>query len=84
MKVWRLLAKAIRGPGSCRFAEIQILVEALGFRLSRVAGSHHIYTHPGIPEIVNLQDVKGMAKAYQVRQVLKLMRRYNLTLESHE
>jgi len=41
----------------------------------------NIYTHPGIPELVNLQSVKGMAKAYQVRQLLRLIERYNLELE---
>jgi predicted RNA binding protein YcfA (HicA-like mRNA interferase family) len=56
------------------------LVESLGFRLVRVNGSHHIFTHPGIPELVNLQDVDGKAKPYQVRQVLRLVDRYNLTL----
>jgi len=29
---------------------------------------------------VNLQEVSGMAKAYQVRQVLKLAERYDLRL----
>ena len=56
------------------------LAEALGFELSRTSGSHHIFTHPAIPELVNLQEVGGMAKAYQVRQLLKLVERYNLTL----
>ena len=77
----KLLAKAARDPAACRFTEIQRLAEALGFHLSRVAGSHHIYTHPGIPQLVNLQSVKGMAKAYQVRQLLRLVERYNLELE---
>jgi predicted RNA binding protein YcfA (HicA-like mRNA interferase family) len=57
------------------------LVEAFGFRLSRVKGSHHIFVHAGVPELVNLQEVKGKAKPYQVRQFLKLVEEYNLTLE---
>jgi predicted RNA binding protein YcfA (HicA-like mRNA interferase family) len=81
MNVAKLLAKAAGDPASCRFTEIQRLAEALGFHLSRVTGSHHIYTHPGIPELVNLQSVKGMAKAYQARQLLRLIERYNLELE---
>ena len=63
-----------------RFRDLTRLVESLGFRLARVNGSHHIFTHPAIPELVNLQDVAGQAKPYQVRQVLKLVDRYNLTL----
>jgi len=57
------------------------LVRAFGFRLSRISGSHHIFTHPRIPELVNLQDVRGQAKPYQVRQFMKLVERYNLQLE---
>ncbi|PYJ84705.1 MAG: hypothetical protein DME22_11765 [Verrucomicrobia bacterium] len=49
--------------------------------LSRISGSHHIFTHPRIPELVNLQDVRGQAKPYQVRQFMKLVERYNLQLE---
>jgi len=30
---------------------------------------------------VNLQDVGGEAKPYQIRQVLRLVERYNLQLE---
>jgi predicted RNA binding protein YcfA (HicA-like mRNA interferase family) len=58
-----------------------ILVEAFGFRLSRTSGSHHIFIHPNVKELVNLQNVKGQAKPYQVRQFLKLVERYNLELE---
>ena len=56
-------------------------MRAFGFRLSRISGSHHIFTHPRIPELVNLQDVRGQAKPYQVRQFMKLVERYNLQLE---
>jgi len=60
------------------------LVEGFGFRLTRVSGSHHIFTHPSIPELVNLQGVKGEAKPYQIRQFLKLIERYNLKLEDEQ
>jgi hypothetical protein len=33
-----------------------------------------------VPELLNLQDVRGMAKAYQIRQLLRLAGRYNLTI----
>jgi len=57
------------------------LVEGFGFRLSRAEGSHHIFIHPDIPELLNLQEVKGQAKSYQMRQFLKLVERHNLKLE---
>lgn len=57
------------------------LAEAFGFHLSRIRGSHHIFAHPGIPELVNLQNVDGKAKPYQIRQFLRLVEQYNLTME---
>ena len=57
------------------------LVEGFGFQLRRVSGSHHIFKHPQVPAIVNLQDEGGQAKPYQVRQFLKLVERYDLRLE---
>jgi predicted RNA binding protein YcfA (HicA-like mRNA interferase family) len=68
-------------PANVSFAEMRKLVEAFGYRLSRVKGSHHIFVHASVPELVNLQEVQGKAKAYQVRQFLKLVEEYNLKLE---
>jgi predicted RNA binding protein YcfA (HicA-like mRNA interferase family) len=65
----------------CRFAICGALVEAFGFRSVRVSGSHHIFARPDVPELINLQAVKGQAKPYQVRQFLKLVERYGLSLE---
>ena len=48
---------------------------------SRVNGSHHLFTRPGIPEAVNLQSYHGEAKPYQIRQFLKLVEKYGLKLE---
>lgn len=50
-------------------------------RLVRVSGSHHILRHPSVPAIVNLQEIRGKAKPYQIRQFLKLVERHNLVLE---
>jgi predicted RNA binding protein YcfA (HicA-like mRNA interferase family) len=55
------------------------LVATFGFRLVRVSGSHHIYSHPSVPELLNLQEVAEQAKPYQVRQFLKLVERHDLT-----
>jgi predicted RNA binding protein YcfA (HicA-like mRNA interferase family) len=56
-------------------------VEAFGFQLSQVRGSHHIFEHPDVLEIVNLQNSKGQVKPYQIRQFLQLVEQYNLELE---
>jgi len=63
------------------FADMIKLVEGFGFRLTRVSGSHHIFSHPDIAELINLQEVRGEAKPYQFRQFLRLVERYDLRLE---
>ena len=82
MNSQKLLRKALDNPQGLRFAEAMKLAQAFGFRLDRINGSHHILKRPGIPELVNLQNVRGMAKPYQVRQLLKLVEMHNLALES--
>ena len=80
MKKQKLLRKALESPANMRFSEIVALVEAFEFRLARTSGSHHIYVHPNVRELVNLQKVQGMAKPYQIRQFLRLVERYNLEI----
>jgi predicted RNA binding protein YcfA (HicA-like mRNA interferase family) len=78
MNLRKLLQKAINSPANLRFGEAVTLVQGLGFRHARTTGSHHILVHPNVPVAVNLQNVGGKAKPYQVRQVLKLVEEYNL------
>ncbi len=78
----RLLRRLARGAlRNVAFTDFTNLVEGFGFRLDRVSGSHHIFAHPNIPELVNLQEVKGETKPYQIRQFLRLVERHNLSLE---
>ena len=81
MKKRKLLLKLLSGSKNVRFSEAVALAEAFGFRLDRVNGSHHIFVHPEIPELLNLQDLKGKAKPYQVKQLLQLAEIHNLQLE---
>jgi hypothetical protein len=37
--------------------------------------------HAAIPEQLNLQDVSGEAKPYQIRQFLRLVERYDLRMK---
>lgn len=79
-----LLQRILSGSKDIRFDEMVQLAQAFGFRLSRVRGSHHILVHPKVRELVNLQNVGGKAKPYQVRQFLRLVERYNLTMEDEQ
>jgi len=77
----KLLRKILSGSKNVRFADIIKLAEGFGFRLVRTEGSHHIMTHPDVPRPLNLQEVGGQAKPYQIRQFLKAVEQYNLSLE---
>ena len=84
MRKHKLLKKLLSGSKNIRFSETKTCAEAFGFRLARIKGSHHIYVHPDVPERVNLQDVHGKAKPYQIKQLLQIIERYNLRMEDEK
>ena len=63
------------------FEDMIDLVEGFGFRLDRTRGSHHLFVHPDVPEVLNLQPEGAQAKAYQIRQFLRLVEEHELSLE---
>ncbi len=65
-------AKNIRFEHLCRAAEL------FGFTRRGGKGSHRIYTREGVRELLNFQDVAGMAKPYQVKQLCKIIEEYSL------
>lgn len=77
----KLLAKILAGSKNIRFADVIVLATAFGFKVDRISGSHHILVHAGIPDLVNLQDVQGKVKPYQLKQFLSVVEQYNLKLE---
>ena len=81
----RLLAQLLsaRSDANIRFASLRTLLLAMGFQ-ERTRGSHHIFSHSGVDEIINLQSKGGKAKIYQVKQVRDLIRRYDLGLPDGE
>jgi predicted RNA binding protein YcfA (HicA-like mRNA interferase family) len=80
----KLLKKILAGSQNIRFSDAVSIAEAFGFELDRVSGSHHIFVHPDVPELVNLQNEKGKAKAYQIRQLLKVIETHNLYMEDEK
>jgi predicted RNA binding protein YcfA (HicA-like mRNA interferase family) len=78
----KLLANILRGSKNIRFDEFVTLVEAFGFQLVRISGSHQIFQHPAITEQLNLQNKNGQAKPYQIKQFLHLVEEYNLTMDN--
>ena len=80
-KIQKILKKVLTGSKNISFSDFTLLVKGFGFRLARVSGSHHIFLHPNVKELVNLQNVRGQVKPYQVKQFMALVERYNLRLK---
>ncbi len=68
-------------PKNVRFGELCRAAELFGFEFKGGKGSHRIFVKKGVREMLNLQDVDGWAKPYQVRQLLKIIERYRLLEE---
>jgi hypothetical protein len=60
-----------------RFDDLCALLRHLAFD-ERIRGGHHIFSRPGIAEILNLQSRGDKAKAYQVKQVRNVLTMYGL------
>ena len=71
---------AAKSDSNIRFAELRALLRGLGFS-ERSRGSHHIFSAIGVDELLNLQRDGDKAKAYQVRQVRRVLVKYNLRLK---
>jgi predicted RNA binding protein YcfA (HicA-like mRNA interferase family) len=69
-----------RQDRSIQFSELTNLLIYLGFYM-RIRGSHHIFFRPDIDEIINIQPLGSMAKAYQVKQVREIIIKYKLEEE---
>ena len=83
MKPEKLLRRLRRGDlDNVRYSDFERLLQMLGFELLRSTGSHRIFAHPEIVEMLNLQTVRGEVKPYQLRQFLRLVEWYDLKLES--
>jgi predicted RNA binding protein YcfA (HicA-like mRNA interferase family) len=77
--LWERLGRGdVRNVG---FAEFRRLIEAFGFELRRVSGSHHIYRHPKVPRPLSLQPREREAKPYQIKQFLEMVEEFGLTME---
>jgi predicted RNA binding protein YcfA (HicA-like mRNA interferase family) len=81
MKKKKLLKKLLTGTKDVKFSDAVKCAQLFGFHLDRIKGSHHIFIHPDIPELLNLQNYKGKAKVYQIKQLLDIIERYNLSME---
>jgi hypothetical protein len=57
------------------------IVLSFGFIRIAGSGSYRTYAKKRIPGIINLQEVKGQAKHYQVKQFIGCVKKYKLKPE---
>jgi hypothetical protein len=71
-----LVTQMRKNPGGIRFADLCRVCDHYFGRARQASGSHRVYKTPwpGDPR-VNIQNNKGKAKTYQVRQILKAIER---------
>lgn len=79
-----MLEELKKRPKNIRFEKLCTIAEAFGFRLRGGKGSHRIYVRDGVDEILNFQNVGGKAKPYQVRQLIKIIEKYDLLEEEND
>jgi hypothetical protein len=77
----KILDQMRREPANIRFVDLQKICEAYFGKPRNHGGSHSIYKTPwqGDPR-VNIQNDKGKAKVYQVKQVLSAIERLGVKL----
>jgi predicted RNA binding protein YcfA (HicA-like mRNA interferase family) len=80
MKAGKIYEKLLAGSRNIRFGDFCKVAGAFGYRLDRVSGSHHIFEHPQASRPLNLQNDRGQAKPYQIRQFLRDVEEFHLTI----
>ena len=80
-----ILAQMRRNPQDIRFSDLCRVCEHYFGDARQSSGSHRVYKTPwhGDPR-VNIQNRRGLAKAYQVRQVLRAIERVEKNDDTQE
>ncbi|MCR4315476.1 MAG: type II toxin-antitoxin system HicA family toxin [Planctomycetes bacterium] len=83
-KTAKLLIQIMSGSSDSNipFDGLRNVLSSLGFE-ERIKGDHYIFSREGIEEIINIQPKSGKAKAYQIKQVRKIISEHKL-LESED
>ena len=71
---------AAKSDNNIKFKDLCALLNKIGFE-SRVKGSHHIFYKQGLDDIINIQELDGHSKAYQVKQIRELILKYKLEIQ---
>ena len=81
VKPIKLFQRLLQGSRNLSFRDFQRLLEAFGFRLTRVSGSHHVYGRDGLDRPLIIQPNGKDAKTYQVEQFLDMIEAHGLSMD---
>jgi len=81
VKPAKLFQRLLQGSRNLSFRDFQRLLEAFGFRLTRVSGSHYVYGRTGLDRPLIIQPNGKDAKTYQVEQLLDMVEAYGLSMD---
>jgi len=71
---WKRHDRIKNNPSDVRFDEAEAWLLSFGFREREAKGSHKIFTHPQWDGKLTMQNHKGKAKAYQVKQAVNAIK----------
>ena len=80
----KILQKLLSGSKNIAFDDFVKLLYSFGFYLDRVGGSHNIFKKKGVFEMINIQNVNGQVKPYQIKQFLTIIEKYGLIMEESQ
>ena len=80
VKPSKLYQRLLESRSSIPFRDFQRILEAFGFTLDRINGSHRNYRHPSASRPLSIQPRGNMAKPYQVDQFLDIVEEFGLTM----
>ncbi len=78
MDKYKLLEKIENSPNNTSINDFIKCVKMFGFVFDRQKGSHQIYVHNDTKEFLNIQERKNQAKPEQIKELVKLVKKYDL------
>lgn len=80
-QIEKLYTQLVANRAAMRFADFRRILEAFGFTLDRIKGSHHIFRHPKVSRPLSVQPRgDNKAKPYQIDQFLDIVEEFGLEM----
>lgn len=80
-QIEKLYARLLANRASMPFRDFRRILEAFGFTLDRVSGSHHIFKHASVSRALSIQPRGDKAKPYQIDQFLDIVEEFGLEMK---